>query len=409
MDLTISVNPERLLTALEHVIERFPYFAVSLHKGFYWYYFLPNKAPLKVYPETSSPCGYIHRKRGANGYLFKVRYTEKRIVVEYFHALTDGTGGLIFLKSLVAEYLKLSGHEVGSDSQIFVPGTKMNPEEQEDSFERFYKPIKSVFGFMSKAFHMPAHGDLTDDVQVISARIAIADLKRVSASYQVTITEYLVAELIAALQRIQETTVKRQSRYRPIRISVPVNIRKVFGSHSMRNFTLFIVVGIDPRLGHYEFDEILNQIMHQMRSEVNTKTLSMQVARNVAGRRTPAIRYAPFVFKNPLMKLLSDSYGDGIYSTVISNLGNVSLPPGMQEVVERLDFYLSPSKVNKISWSAIGTNGYLSLNCSSIFATRTDFERELLSELVKKGIPVEVSTNRLPNEDGNTFHEEKLR
>ena len=395
MDLTVEVNPQRLLTALEHVLEQFPYFAVSLHRGFFWYYYLPHHAPLQVYPETASPCGYIDRKRGANGYQFKVRYAKNRIAVEYFHALTDGTGGLVFLKSLVAEYLKLSGWSVGADEQIKVPGAPVDPEESEDSFRRYYRPLRSVFGAESKAFHLRARGDdLSDDVQVISARMAVGDLKRVSSQYQVTITEYLVAELIDAMQRIQESTVTRAKRFKPIRVSVPVNIRKVFGSKSLRNFTLFIVVGIDPRLGHFEFEEIVKQVMHQVRSGVNAKSLSMQVARNVMGREHPLIRYAPLVFKNPFMKLLSDSYGDSIYSTVISNIGHVLLPEGMQERVKRLDFHLSPNKTNKVSCGAIGANGSLVFNFSSILANRTDFEREVLTALVEKGIPVEVFTNR---------------
>lgn len=394
MDLTVEVNPERLLTALEHVLERFPYFAVELHRGFYWYYFLPNKRPLAVYPDAPYPCGYIHRKKGANRYLFKVRYTKSRIAVEFFHALTDGTGALVFLKSLVAEYLKLSGLSVETDDQILLPGTPVKPEEAEDSFERFYKPLKAVFGFEGSAYHMPVDDRLTDDIQVISARIAIADLKRVSSANQVTITEYLVAHLIDAMQRIQETTVKNPRRYKPIRVSVPVNIRKVFGAKSLRNFTLFIVVGIDVRLGHYEFDEIMKQVMHQMRSEVNDKTLSKQVARNVAGRRHPVIRYAPLVFKNPLMKLFSDTYGDDTYSTTISNIGNVTLPEGMKEVVDRIDFHLSPSKTNKVSCAAIGAKGFLTLNFTSIYTHKTIYEMEVLRALVEKGIPVEVATNR---------------
>jgi NRPS condensation-like uncharacterized protein len=270
----------------------------------------------------------------------------------------------------------------------------VKPEEAEDSFERFYKPLKAVFGFEGSAYHMPVDDRLTDDIQVISARIAIADLKRVSSANQVTITEYLVAHLIDAMQRIQETTVKNPRRYKPIRVSVPVNIRKVFGAKSLRNFTLFIVVGIDVRLGHYEFDEIMKQVMHQMRSEVNDKTLSKQVARNVAGRRHPVIRYAPLVFKNPLMKLFSDTYGDDTYSTTISNIGNVTLPEGMKEVVDRIDFHLSPSKTNKVSCAAIGAKGFLTLNFTSIYTHKTIYEMEVLRALVEKGIPVEVATNR---------------
>lgn len=35
----------------------------------------------------------------------RVLYKECRVAVEFFHALTDGSGGLIFLKTLIAVYL----------------------------------------------------------------------------------------------------------------------------------------------------------------------------------------------------------------------------------------------------------------------------------------------------------------
>ncbi len=394
MDLTIKVNPHRLLTALEHSIKRFPYFSVSLHNGFFWYYLSAHSAPLEVYEDNPSPCRHFNLKKGAHGYLFKVFYREKRIAVEFFHAVTDGTGGLIFLKSLVAEYLRLSGYEVGEEADILLPESKVRQEELEDSFERFYRPIKSVFKVESRAFHFNPKDQLKDELEVISASLSIEELKIVAKKYGLTITEYIVCETLAALQQLQKMHVPNKRKWAPIRLSVPVNIRKVFNSTTLRNFTLFIVVGIDVRLGHYEFDEIVNSVMHQMRSSVNEKTLSLQISRNVMGRRHPLIRYAPNIIKNPLMKLFSDSYGDNIYSSVISNIGNVTLPSGMDEVVERLDFFLSPSKLNKVALAVVGANGRLVVNITSILTHNTDFERLLLTSFVQKGVRVEVSTNR---------------
>ena len=394
MDLLVEVNPYRLTTALENIIKRFPYFSLSLHNGFFWYYLSENTGPLEVYKDNPTPCRYLDRKKGAHGYLFKVFYRENRIAVEYFHAITDGTGGLIFLKSLVAEYLRLSGFSVGNDPQILLPEEQVNKEELEDSFTRFYRPIKSVFAQEGSAFHYNPKDQVQDEIEVISAKLSIEEVKKKAKEHELTITEYLVCELLDALQLLQEIHVKNKAKWAPVRISVPVNIRKVFGSASLRNFTLFIVVGIDVRLGHYEFEEIVNTVMHQMRGGVNEKTLSLQISRNVAGRRLFPIRYAPNIIKNPIMKLLSDSYGDDIYSTVVSNIGNISLPEGMKEVVERIDFFLAPNKTNKIALAATGAKGSLIVNITSIFSQNTDFERILLSSLVKKGMSVEVSTNR---------------
>ncbi|MEZ4627989.1 MAG: hypothetical protein R2912_07880 [Eubacteriales bacterium] len=42
-----------------------------------------------------------------DGFCMRVRYYHNRIAVEFFHVLTDGTGGQVFLQTLVAEYLRL--------------------------------------------------------------------------------------------------------------------------------------------------------------------------------------------------------------------------------------------------------------------------------------------------------------
>jgi len=349
---------------------------------------------LEVYKEHSYPCAHIDRKKGANGYLFKVFYTDHRIAVEYFHAITDGTGGLIFLKSLVAEYLRLSGYTVKEDPQIFKPDGKVKKEELEDSFTRFYKPLKSVFATDGKAFHHNCPSEIQERVQTISGVIPIDQMKTKAKEYGLTITEYLVCEILDSLQTLQENYVKNPKKYKPVRLSVPVNIRKLYHSTSLRNFTLFIVVGIDVRLGHYSFDEIVKTVFHQVRGAINEKTLSLQISRNVAGRRLPAIRYAPNILKRPLMKLFSDSYGDATYSSVFSNLGNVTLPEGMKEFVDRVDFYLAPSKINKFSLSGLGVNDKVIFNITSFLTDNTDFERTLFTSLVEKGLHVEIATNR---------------
>jgi len=400
MDLTIPVEGSRLLVALERVMTRFPYFSVSLHQGFFWYYLTNHHKKLSVYPEHAYPCAFLDRHHGANGYLFKVFWREDRIAVEIFHALCDGTGGLVFLKSLVAEYLRLSGIEIGEDPQIFRPGTPVGRGESDDSFQHFYKPLGSVMNREPAAFHYARFEEISDRVQVISAQVGIADVKRLGTQYDCTITEYLVAELIDAFQRVQEQTVGSRKHYKPISISVPVNIRRVFDSDSMRNFTLFVTPRINPRLGYYEFEEIVQQVKFQIRGSVNIKSLSQQISRNVAGERNPLLRFAPNILKGPVMKILSDSYGDKTYSTTISNIGEVKLPSGMREVVKRADFYLSPSKSNKVSCSVVGVNGMMSINFTNFLVKQTVIEREFLTALVAKGIPVRIADNRNPHVSG---------
>ncbi len=394
MNLHVPVEKDLLLEALNALMPRFPYFSHRVHSGFFWYYLMPNERPLEVYEEVSAPCGHLDLRKGANGYMFKVFYTGHRIAVEYFHALTDGTGAITFLKSLVAEYLRRRGHVVDSDPQVLLPGDPVDPQETEDSFAKIYRPMKSVFDLESRAFHYtPKGAPYRDDHGIISAVMQVDQVKTEAKRWSLTITEYLVCEVLSALQELQKVTVPNERRWKPVRLSVPVNIRKIYGSKSLRNFTLFVVVGLDTNLGTYRFDEIVKSVYHQLRGKVNEKSLSLQISRNVAGRRIPLIRYAPNILKRPLMKLLSDSYGDSIYSSVISNIGNVTLPEGMKEEVSRIDFSLSPSQKNKFALAVISAEGQLVLNITSILAENREFEKILLRNLVARGLKVSVDSN----------------
>jgi len=394
MDLYVPVEKDLLLAALNALMPRFPYFSHRIHSGFFWYYLMNNNSPLEVYEEVSAPCGHLDLRKGANGYMFKVFYTEHRIAVEYFHALTDGTGGITFLKSLVAEYLRQRGNIVDADPQVLLPGEPVDPQETEDSFAKIYRPMKSVFDLESRAFHYnPKGAHYSDDHSLVSAVMDVEQVKEQAKKWSLTITEYLVCEVLSTLQELQKLTVQSEKRWKPVRLSVPVNIRRIYGSKSLRNFTLFVVVGLDTNLGTYSFEEIVKSVYHQMRGKVNEKALSLQISRNVAGRRIPLIRYAPNILKRPLMKLLSDSYGDTIYSSVISNLGNVTLPDGMEEDVRRVDFSLSPSQKNKFALAVISAKGQLVLNITSILAHNREFERLLLVHLVRKGLKVTVDSN----------------
>ena len=95
-ELTETVEPRRLQEAAEHTMRRFPSFQVRLKKGFFWYYLEEIKTPITVREDTGHPCLRFSR-REENGFLLRVLYYKKRISVEFFHVLSDGTGGLIFL------------------------------------------------------------------------------------------------------------------------------------------------------------------------------------------------------------------------------------------------------------------------------------------------------------------------
>jgi hypothetical protein len=393
MDFSFSIKKAILEQALHDLLYRCSYAKIRLHTGFFWYYLSPNDAEPIVHEEGGYPSGRFAFKEN-NGYLFKVLYSEHRIALECFHALTDGSGATAYLKLLIERYC----FHAGMPQMEFSGGLnyRVRPAKQEfsDPFQHLYDKQIPSYPAISKAYHRKGNGLFDDRVKVISATIATDQIKKRAKQLSLTIGEYLSTVYLYSLQQLQLEEVPNQKQRKPIRLSVPMNLRRIFGYDTMRNFTLFAVVGIEPALGFYEFDEIATEVHLQMVQSQSKKRLLSQIKRNVSGERNPFIRFAPTALKNPLFKLLSDFLGDDQYSGVISNLGYVALPPQLESQVVRCDFHLSPGLLNKISLAVIGYLDRIVVNFNSFYATDTSLERLFCTFLVEDGIQVEIATNR---------------
>ncbi len=106
-----TVQPAKLQLALDDVLKRLPIFAVKLRKGVFWDFLVDNNEKLFVQPESQYPCAPIDPLE-TNGFLLRVTYYKKRIAVEFFHSVTDGTGALEFIKALIYHYLSHLGEDI---------------------------------------------------------------------------------------------------------------------------------------------------------------------------------------------------------------------------------------------------------------------------------------------------------
>jgi len=103
--LTENVDKQVLSQALAVVVKRFPTIAARLRKGAFWYCLQELETPPEIRDEYSYPLTFMSKKE-TRRCAFRVLVYKKRIAVEFFHSLTDGSGALVFLKNLVAEYLE---------------------------------------------------------------------------------------------------------------------------------------------------------------------------------------------------------------------------------------------------------------------------------------------------------------
>jgi hypothetical protein len=124
----------------------------------------------------------------------------RKISLEFSHILTDGTGALLFLKALVAEYLFIQGIKPKDWRDIMRPGQSLNPEELEDAYKRYYKKDVPRPQKKESAFHIPGKLLEKGRYNIITGVIPLKPLLEKTKAYKVSLTEFISALYIFSLQ-----------------------------------------------------------------------------------------------------------------------------------------------------------------------------------------------------------------
>ena len=390
--LTEPVDQKILAQAQKNVLRRLNTFSMRLKRGFFWYYLESNNGEPEIVKDGSYPCSHLDPKRN-RGFNFRVCYYENRIAVEIYHVLTDGTGGITFLKTLVAEYLRLKhGISIPYDDSILDCSALASPKESEDSFLKYARRIAGSRS-ESDAYHIKGTLEKDKYLHVTCGTIPLNIIMNKAKEKGVTLTTFLVSVLILAINDVQMSEHKANSRLKPVKITVPINLRRFFKSTTLRNFSMFVNPGIDPRLGEYTLDEVLMAVHHFMGMELNEKSLNARFTGNVLSEKNLFIRIMPLFIKNFVMKLIFNYLGDRKSSSTLSNLGRVKLPEEMEQYVERMDWMLGPLSKNPVACTALSYKELLYINMTRTI-TESKVEKAFFTRLIKLGIPVRIESNQ---------------
>ncbi len=387
------VNVTQLQKALNNVIVRFPYFRVNMKIGFFWHFWETNLDYPKIYADLKYPNNFMPiAKKGE--FPFRVKAYKKRIAIEYHHCLTDGTGGLTFLKALVAEYLNIRGVKSEDWGDILRPNQTPKFEEYEDAYRRYSEKTKTRREFLSNAFVIPFKREEVGIYHITRGIMPVKKVLEEARSYGISITEYIVSSYIESLQELLYSFPSNllKKNLKPIRIMVPVNLRNLFPSKTMRNFSLYILPGIDPRLGQYNFDEIVQQVHHFMKKEVNPKSFISTMYKNTTIERNMFLRLTPLAVKKFFGQRGYYYVGTPAYTGILTNLGRVKLPEEAEKHVEDIEFVPAQVAVNKVGTAMVSYKDKLNINFGRIIKNPI-VERYFFRNLARKGIPVKIETN----------------
>lgn len=388
--LTEEVDPEILQRALDRIIVRFPSIAVRLRISAFWYYLEQvEKAPRVMkefsYPLTHMPFDDI--KKCA----FRVLYYRGRIAVEFFHAIADGNSGLIFLKTLAAEYLRLRyGAEIPCTDGVFDISEEVREEELRDDFPKYAGQASAKRG-EATAFQLDGTLEPDGYKNIVVGEFDSAQMVAKAHEYGVTLTELVAGVMIKSFLDIQAQRLPYKRR-RPVKVLIPVNLRRMFPSVTLRNFVLYVTPGIDPALGDYTFEEILAELHSRMQIELSPKRMAARIKANVKMEQMLPLKILPLFIKNFGMKIVYAINGEKKSCITISNLGVVKVPESMREYVTRFGFTLGVQHTSPNNCSVISYGGKLYI--AMIRSIKEPLlEQRFFTSFRKMGISVKVESN----------------
>ena len=390
--LSEPVDRDVLRAALDVTLRRFPSIGVRLRKGIFWFYLERVPEVPEITEEQSYPL--VHMSYASiRECAFRVVVYKNRIAVELFHALTDGTGGMIFLKTLLAEYLSRKyGISVPNTDGVLCRMDEPSPAELEDSF---IKNAGTVSAGRKEATAYRLTGTTEPDgfVHLTTFMLDAAEVKARAHEYSATVTEFLTAAMMQAILRLQAEKVPHRSRRKPVKVLVPVNLRSLFPSKTLRNFALFITPELDPKLGDYSFDEICKAVHHRMGIDNTAKQMSMKIAANVNSEKSPILKVMPLFVKNAAMKAVFDAVGERKSCLCMSNLGNVRLPEVMRQYVTRMDFIIGVPSCSAYNCALLSYGGTTYINLVRSIE-EPELEMHFYKVLRELGIHVKVESNQ---------------
>lgn len=371
-----NIEVEILKKATENLQEKYPFYNSELKKGIFWNYLQQKNTPLQVVPEIAYPCTEIKKKNP-----LRILYYKNKISVEIAHFLTDGGGALAFFSNLIEKYLDLKyfGQKNRSENK------DIKHTEYTDLYTKYMKKVNKE-KTVKKAFHLPLKILEKGQYHITTGEISIQELKKESGKYNTTVGKYLLALYFKVLLN------KYSYAKKEIVIGVPVDLRRIFMEETYRNFFINITPSIDPSLGNFTLEEIIEYLDNYFRMKITQKEFYKSIYKAMNPIRNVMIKAVPYFIKRIFFPFIFDYYGERGYTTGFSNLGIFRLDEKYIKYVKGLRFLPPPSKRCKIKIGVISDNEKAYVTFGNL-TTNHEIEREFFVYLRKRGIKSKIITN----------------
>lgn len=337
VELTEEVDGATLQRAVDRTLLEFPYFNSILKRGMFWYYLEASELRPVVEQEHLPACCAIYAE-GRRNLLYRVLFYRRRISLEMFHVLTDGTGAFEFLKVILTNYLKLR-HDI-SDEAVGPMNISSSQEKESDAFDQYYEKkrgrAEAAKTAPKRAYHLHGYRDENLRVHLIEGTVSTRAFIGYCHKLGATVAEVTTALYMESM--IREMTTREKDL--PIVLSVPVNLRNYFASSTTRNFFGVINVVFYPKDYDGTLGSIIQKVRESFESQLKEDQVSLTMNSYSSLEKNLAVKVVPLPIKNFVIRRANAMVQRGITGTV-SNVGKVTMPQVLCPYIDRFVCFMA--------------------------------------------------------------------
>lgn len=254
-----------------------------------------------------------------------------------------------------------------------------------DLYSKYMRKVNKEKTIKS-AFHLPIKILEKGQYHITTGEIALESIKKESEKYNTTVGKYLLAVYFKVLLD-KYPNIRKQ-----IVIGVPVDLRKIFSEKTYRNFFINITPSIDPSLGSYSLEEIIEYLKNYFKMKVTKKEFYKSIYKAINPMRNIFVKSIPYFIKRIFYPFVFDYYGEKGYTTGFSNLGILKMDEKYFQYIKGCRFLPPPSKRCKIKIGIISNDEKVYLTFGNL-TTNHEIERDYFIYLRKRGIRAKISVN----------------
>ena len=380
-----NIEPEILQKAVENALNVYISFKVRMKTGMFWYYLEHNPKPPIIEKEQNYPCKYIDPLTN-NNYLFKVTYFDKKINIDIFHSLTDGNSGATFFKEIIYQYIELK-HKNEFEEELRI--SRKIEYNTEDSYMKNYNKEAKSNASSKKAYILKGKKIPLGAISAVHEIMDVEKLREICKSKGATVTQYLTAVYIYC---IYEENYKQNKGKKPVKVCIPVNLKKYFNSITLSNFFSYLTVEAELEKDNLNtFEKILEFVKKDFEKKLSQEEIIRTMSANVKLGNNPFIRGIPLLIKKIVVRL---GYIEirKYTTTTFSNVGRIGIIGKYRKYIDNFFFLLAPEPVEKIKCSACSYEDKLTFTFTSIIDDNR-IEKKFYEFIKQQGIDVYIESN----------------